>query len=196
MQDCSTSIQGIGLEQCLDQGNSNSNTIDNCCTALQHALEIGFNCLCFLLASTTPLLTTPLVLPLSKYCYVTLPPLTKCRGLVRPVPPLKPPASPMPMPMPVLLPPDIVKDDQPQTSAPTGLVVPTPPREVQIPVNSPTPSHENSTMVPWQPHLSANSVPDLSSVFTSGNVTSHGGHNTKILLHLSFFLAGMYFLCL
>ncbi|KAA8548659.1 hypothetical protein F0562_000343 [Nyssa sinensis] len=173
------SIEGIDFVQCLDQG-KNSISSDSCCTALNQAVQAGFHCLCLLLASFSPLSSTSLLLPLSN-CYISAPPLTQCQALV---PVLQPPASPMP----VLLPPDIQKE-QPQPSAP--MLVPTPPQEVQLPLNLTT--DENSSTVARLPPPSGNAAANL-SVFDINCVTSNG-QQTKNFLHIRFFLSVTLYFC-
>ncbi|KAL6970442.1 hypothetical protein U1Q18_030142 [Sarracenia purpurea var. burkii] len=73
MEGCS--IAGLKLDRCLGPG-----SIDSCCGALNEAVRVGFYCLCSLLASSnSPLLSTPLSLPLSD-CNLSTPPLAECPG--------------------------------------------------------------------------------------------------------------------
>ncbi|PSR85348.1 Large tegument protein like [Actinidia chinensis var. chinensis] len=160
IQGCS--FLGLDLNQCLDQG-KNSISIDSCCSVLNQAVQAGFYCLCSLLASSGPLSSIPLLLPLSN-CFISAPPLTQCRALV----PIKqPPAIPS---LPVLLPPDI-SEDPPQPSAPNNFSLQPPPQEAQVPLNS-TPD-TNSTIVAMQPSLGHDAAPNL-TVFRSGCLISNG----------------------
>lgn len=73
------SFQGLGLEQCLNQGKNSMSIEQSCCIALNQAVQASFHCLCMLLASSKPELTTPLLFPLSN-CFISVPPLTQCQG--------------------------------------------------------------------------------------------------------------------
>ncbi|KAG5560177.1 hypothetical protein RHGRI_003458 [Rhododendron griersonianum] len=74
------SFQGLGLEQCLNQGKNSISIDQSCCIVLNQAVQAGFHCLCLLLASHNPPLSTPLVFPLSSNCFISAPPLTQCQG--------------------------------------------------------------------------------------------------------------------
>ncbi|CAK9154406.1 unnamed protein product [Ilex paraguariensis] len=194
MQACS--LQGIGIElaQCLNQG-KNSIPFESCCKALNQAVQAGVYCLCLLLASTSPLLSSKLSLQFST-CYISIPPLTQC---LDPFPELHPPASPEPvllppdtplkppeLPMTVPLPPDIVKEP-PQPSDPNNLLVPSPPGTVHIPSNSSTPDN-SSTIAALQAPLGSNAATNL-SISSSWNSTSHGGDKTYRMLYPKLLLA-------
>lgn len=72
-------IQDMDLGLCLNQANINLSINSICCKVLNKVVQTGYNCLCLLVASSLPLLSAPLVLPLSN-CYISVPPLTSCRG--------------------------------------------------------------------------------------------------------------------
>ncbi|KAI8009325.1 hypothetical protein LOK49_LG06G02992 [Camellia lanceoleosa] len=172
MQACS--IQGIDLEQCLKQG-ENPISIESCCIVLNRAVQAGFYCLCSLLASSSPLPSTPLLLPLST-CFISAPPLSQCQALVPVLQP--PPASPI---FPVVLPPPDSPDEElPEPSAPTDLLVPPTPQEGRGPLIEA--SGINSTIATrWQPPLSNHAAPNL-SVSRSGYLTSNGQDSEFSLL--------------
>ncbi|KAF8392379.1 hypothetical protein HHK36_022721 [Tetracentron sinense] len=150
------SIQEIDLQPCLNQGN---NSMDSCCKILNQVIKTGYNCLCSMLASPNPLLSTPLALPFSN-CYISAPPLTQCGVAARAVPP--PDISKMP--------PQI-----PQPSAPKLVLNPMPPQAVQAPLN--LTQGRNFTTDAEQPYSRTKTAPK-SSIVKCGNEISCGGDDT------------------
>ncbi|KAF7151955.1 hypothetical protein RHSIM_Rhsim02G0026900 [Rhododendron simsii] len=149
------SLQSLGLEQCLNQGKNSISIDQSCCIVLNQAVQAGFHCLCLLLASHNPPLSTPLAFPLSSNCFISAPPLTQCQGMLQStlennicvhglclyialVPVLQPPVTPalqppVPPALPVLLPPDIPQEPP----VPPALPVFIPPQIPQEPPMTP-----------------------------------------------------------
>ncbi|CAN4116520.1 unnamed protein product [Withania somnifera] len=164
------SFEGISLEKCMDQGKSSPTSFDSCCKSLNQVIQAGYYCLCAILGSSTPLITTSLVLPLSN-CFISIPPLTQCqipKAKISPVQEMKPPPS---RPLPILLPPKLPKKtpSSPLPSIPKDLVLPLPPNMDEIPALNST-RHDNVT---------------INSEFNpkDGHLTSFGGNSKKILLY-------------
>ncbi|XP_021897060.1 uncharacterized protein LOC110814051 [Carica papaya] len=83
----------MDLTECLKQ--SSSFPSDTCCSALNQAVQAGYNCLCLLLAlSLRPSSQSLYPLPFQS-CYISVPSLTLCRVLT---------------PLPIVLPPNIPKN--------------------------------------------------------------------------------------
>lgn len=79
IQGCS--LLGLDIQECLDQ-DENSALIDNCCEALNQAVQAGYYCLCLLLQRfSTPLQGIALSLKLSN-CYISVPQLTQCQSKI------------------------------------------------------------------------------------------------------------------
>ncbi|KAH7857439.1 hypothetical protein Vadar_012692 [Vaccinium darrowii] len=199
------SFQGLGLEQCLNQGKNSMSIEQSCCIALNQAVQASFHCLCMLLASSKPELTTPLLFPLSN-CFISVPPLTQCQDIadtkitsmfmvesIALVPVLQPPVAPVLQPlvppaMPDLFPPAIPQEP-PVTLVPLSPGIsqkpqqpsaPTdlvlPPPPQEVPLKS---SSDNNSMTPAkQPSLNNNSAPDL-SMFKSGYLFISKGQKKK-----------------
>nr|XP_009606468.1 uncharacterized protein LOC104100831 [Nicotiana tomentosiformis] len=175
------SFQGIDLEQCLDQGKSPA-SFDSCCNALNQVIQEGYYCLCALLGSSSPLITTSLVLPLSN-CFISIPPLTQCQApqaIVSPVQEMKPPPS---RAVPIF--PKVPKEPPPSPlpSMPKDLVLPLPPNMDCIPVLNSTRDDKNNPSIQSPAILGSRHVPESKIPNKDENLTSFGGDIKKSLLY-------------
>nr|XP_009769227.1 PREDICTED: leucine-rich repeat extensin-like protein 3 [Nicotiana sylvestris] len=174
------SFQGIDLEQCLDQGKSQA-SFDSCCNALNQVIQAGYYCLCAILGSSSPLITTSLVLPLSN-CFISIPPLTQCQApqaMFSPVQEMKPPPS---RPVPIFLPPK-EPPPSPLPSVPKDLVLPLPPNMDDIPVLNSTRDDKNNPSIQSPAILGSRPAPESKIPNKDENLTSFGGDNKKFLLY-------------
>ncbi|KAM3393783.1 hypothetical protein P3S68_002784 [Capsicum galapagoense] len=168
------SFEGISLEKCMDQGKSSPTSFDSCCKALNQVIQAGYYCLCEIFGSSSPLITTSLVLPLSN-CFISIPPLTQCqapKAKISPVQEMKPPPR---RPIPIFLPPKLPKEapSSPLPSVPKDLVLPLPPNMDDIPVLNSTRHHNVTINSP---------VPEFKNL-KGGYLTSFGGDGKTILLY-------------
>ncbi|GAB4851059.1 hypothetical protein Ancab_030357 [Ancistrocladus abbreviatus] len=164
------SLQGIDLDKCLNQ-DAHYDSLDHCCKALNQAIQVGFHCLCSLLALGAPHYGVLLPTPLTS-CYLWMPPLALC-GVVAPMPVVSPPEGP---------------NQLPQPSAPASGYSPSPKplQPPQPPLNSTTSG--NYTMEERDPHSSEGAAPKLNASETR-NHTPSAGAKAKILSRGSWLLS-------
>ncbi|XP_025012752.1 uncharacterized protein LOC112534548 isoform X1 [Ricinus communis] len=205
------SIQGIDLGLCLIQRNSSFSIDGTCCEVLNKVVRAGYNCLCLLLASSFPLLNTPISLPLSN-CFIHLPPLTLCQ-VVAPMPIMFPPNSTNQTNLPSLPPEDMPVSPpnemqfsinstgknssttvatQPPSSKNADTTV-SPPQEMQVSLNS---SGDNSTKNAATEPPSYEIASPESTVSRKGSETSKGRDKIKIMLRRSLFLSLAFLSCI
>ncbi|KAM7259345.1 hypothetical protein ACFE04_015086 [Oxalis oulophora] len=168
------SVEGIEIQKCFGQGDVSNFSIDSsCCKILNQAVRTGFSCLCLLVTSSIPLLSTPIALPLAN-CYISAPPLSLCHELA---------------PMPVELPPHRPKELNPLPPAVKAAVIPPPPpQEIQVPLSSA--GIRNSTMpetVNQRPQDQMS--PPKINLIQRNYATSTGNVKTMISLRQSLFVS-------
>ncbi|XP_058001081.1 uncharacterized protein LOC110660593 [Hevea brasiliensis] len=186
IQGCS--IQGFDMGLCLNQRNRSFSNDSTCCKVLNKAAQTGYNCLCLLVASSLPLLSSPVSLPLSN-CSISVPPLTLCKVLA-PLPIVFPPNGPNEPTQPSL-PPNGVPVSLPygiqvplkstgnnnfaatQPSSAIADVLVSPPQEI--------PASSNTASAAIQPHSTSSENASPKSTLYKENETSKGRDKAKIM---------------
>ncbi|KAM7280389.1 hypothetical protein ACFE04_007523 [Oxalis oulophora] len=152
------SIEEIEIKKCLHQGEGTF-FIDPCCKALNQAIEVGFHCLCSLVASCVHLPSYPISLELTN-CQISAPPLAFCHKLPA-VPVMFPPMRPKELN--TFRPPPATYEPDP----------------FQWNLTSPEARNKQRTF--------QNSTPEINFP-NERNVASSGGDKSKALSHQNFFI--------